>query len=111
MGVCGSVQDLTPGVIAVVKSSAPTCCLSIVVWRAGFFARIVLDSGSRVGGLVTGAPMGLNCVLYYFCTARSLVRDFKFDIGVRGWRSWLRNFAVSRKVVGTILDGVFGIFQ
>jgi len=47
MRVCGSVRDLTPGVIAAVKSSAPTCCFSIVVWRAGFSARIVLDSGAE----------------------------------------------------------------
>jgi hypothetical protein len=27
------------------------------------------------------------------------------------WRSWLRHCATSRKVVGSILDGVTGIFQ
>jgi hypothetical protein len=47
-GMCGIVRDLTPGVIAVVKSSAPTCCFSIVVWDGGFFARIVLDSGAEI---------------------------------------------------------------
>jgi len=48
MGVCGSVQDLTPGVIAVVKSSAP----HLLLFHCGFgvpdsFARIVLDSGAE----------------------------------------------------------------
>ena len=27
------------------------------------------------------------------------------------WRSWLRHWATSRKVAGSILDGVIGIFH
>jgi hypothetical protein len=49
--------------------------------------------------------------MLFFCTAGSLGHDFKFDIGVRGWRSWLRNFAISGKVVGSIPDGVIRIFH
>ena len=47
-GMCGIVRDFTPGLIAVVKSSVPTCCFSIVVWHADFFARIVLDCGAEI---------------------------------------------------------------
>ena len=49
MGVCGSVQDLTLGVIAAVKSSAPTCCFSIVVWRAGSLLALCWIPEPRVG--------------------------------------------------------------
>jgi len=66
MGAFGSVRDLTLGVFGMVKSSAPTCCFSIVIWRAGLFACIVLDSGAESWSLVTGAPVGLECILWYF---------------------------------------------
>jgi hypothetical protein len=72
MGVFGSVRDLTVGVIAVVKSSAPTCCFSIVVWLAGLFVCIVLDSGAESWSLVTGAPVGLMCVLCYLLYCKTL---------------------------------------
>ena len=34
---------------------------------------------------------------YYYCGTR--------------WRSWLRHYATSRKVAGSIPDGVIGIFH
>jgi len=43
----------------------------------------------------------------FFCTFLSL---YYFNGGTR-WRSWLRHCATSRKVAGSIPDGVIGIFH
>ena len=39
--------------------------------------------------------------------------DCSYRYGLRGtrWRSWLRHCATSRKVAGSIPDGVIGIFH
>jgi hypothetical protein len=57
--------------------------------------------------------VGCNGTYLPNCTALiSEVRNF--DTAVRGgtpWRSWLRHCATSRKVAGSIPDGVIGIFH
>jgi len=51
------------------------------------------------------------------CQTQTLMEryfDIKKDIDIVGgtrWRSWLRNCATSRKVAGSISDGVTGIFH
>ena len=35
----------------------------------------------------------------------------KRSTGGKRWRNWLRHCATSRKVAGSILDGVIGIFH
>ena len=40
-----------------------------------------------------------------------LVNIYNIFIGGTRWRSWLRHHATSRKVTGSILDGVIGIFH
>ena len=41
---------------------------------------------------------------WYFCV-------FSFRVGGTRWRSWLRHCATSRKVAGSIPDGVIGFFH
>jgi len=41
---------------------------------------------------------------------RKIFKLYLFRIGGTRWRSWLRHCATSRKVAGSIPDGVTGIF-
>ena len=52
------------------------------------------------------------------CVLRDLNQNFSvkifgyhYRIGATRWRSWLRHCATSRKVAGSIPDGVIGIFH
>ena len=91
------------------KIVCSTCCFPLWFGVQVSLLALCWIPGPRVGVLVTGAPLGLNGVLFFFCTAKFLGNDL--ILGVRGWRRWLRNCATSRKFVGSILDCVSGSFH
>jgi hypothetical protein len=56
------------------------------------------------------AQMRLNVILYVHCLSCSIYTRIKILRGTR-WRSWFRHCATSRKVAGSIFDGVIGFFS
>jgi hypothetical protein len=50
------------------------------------------------------------CICVCVCVCLTLYYIAPYYTGTRVWRSWLRHCATSRKVAGSIPDGVIGIF-
>jgi hypothetical protein len=53
----------------------------------------------------------LFCIYSYICNVISPVNYVLYFYICRRWRSWLRHCATSRKVAGSILDGVIEFFH
>jgi hypothetical protein len=55
---------------------------------------------------------GYSCSVatIFQCTTCQVVFAVYHPLGGTRWRSWLRHCATNRKVTGSILDGVIGIF-
>jgi hypothetical protein len=86
-GVCVSVRgDLTPLVTAVVKSSAPTCCLFHCGLSRSFLCyHFIGFRGPRVAVLLTATPMRLSCVLLFIYA----VRHVGYDITDYWCQTWM----------------------
>ena len=70
-------------------------------------------NSSIIKELVTSIRIQMmqNMVNFQVCEILNIFNSLRLKIGGTPQRSWLRHYATSRKVAGSIPDGVIGIFQ